>query len=123
MPYFHGTRRTRIESILTHGLGWSGAEQNWVCDPGVYLSAHPSLSIFVMLQHYVEQGDPNSVPKDELADMCIIVIDDSRVDASKLGPDPDIERPDVWLYKGIIDVTNMPVISAEESLKLPGPDD
>jgi hypothetical protein len=103
-------------------LGWSGAEQNWDCDPGVYLAGHPSLSIFVMLQHYVEQGDPDSVPKNELADMCVIVIDDSRVTASKLGPDPEIDRPDVWLYEGVIDVTNMPVLDVDQAMLMPDPD-
>lgn len=123
MPYFHGTRRTRIESILTHGLGWNGAEQNWDCDKGVYLAAHPALSVFVMLDHYVQAGDPNSVPKNELEDMCIIVIDDGRVDASKLDADPMIDRKDVWLYRGMIDVSNMPVISVEQAMLLPTPED
>ena len=111
MPYYHATFRKHIPSILKHGLGGRVTEQNWDgCEPGVYLAAEPEVCIFVMLDQYYQFGHPDSVPRDHLAEIVVIVIDDSRVQPAKLGPDPLIKRRDVWLYDGVIDVTSMPVV-------------
>lgn len=114
MPYYHATFRKHLPSILKHGLGGRLIEQNWDgCDPGVYLAALPELCVIVMADQYCQFGDPDSVPRDHFAEIIIIVVDDSRVQSNKLGPDPLINRDDVWLYDGVIDVTNMPVIDWE----------
>ncbi len=42
--------------------------------------------------------------------MRVIVIDDSRVPRRLLGADPDIPRDGIWLYRGVIDVRNMPIV-------------
>ena len=115
MPYYHGTSRARLPSILEHGLGWTGAEQNWDCEQGVYLAEDPSVAIAVLLQHYAEngRGDPRQ-PSDVLDDLCVIVIDDARIIAGRLRPDEEFENAHrVWICSGTIDVTNMPVVGLD----------
>lgn len=114
MAFFHGTRFSRMPSILEHGLGWAGAEQNWEgCARGVYLAGDPSISVFVMLEQFMKYGRDDDTPKALFADMCVIVIDDSRIDRRRLGPDPLIERTDVWLSDGVIDVRSQTVIDVD----------
>ena len=111
MPYFHATFKEHIPSILKHGLGGKIIKQNWEgCDPGVYLSSEPGACIFVMADQYAQFGDPDSVPREHFANIVLIVIDDTRIQPVKLKSDPLIDRKDVWLYKGVVDVTNMPII-------------
>ena len=115
MPWFHATYRGNLDGIRKNGLGGAGAKPNWPgAKPGVYLASEPELCLFVMIEGYIEFGDPDSVPSEHLKEIVLIVVDDARIDASKLGPDPMIDREDVRLYSGVIDVTGMPVLSVED---------
>ncbi|MFP5434657.1 MAG: hypothetical protein ACLGIM_16290, partial [Alphaproteobacteria bacterium] len=81
-----------------------------------YLAEDPSIAISVLLQHYVENGeqDPRR-PSEVLNEMCVIVLDDSRVERSKLLPDPEFDAAwKVWVYPTQIDATNMPVLSIDQ---------
>lgn len=115
MPFFHATFRKHVPSILRHGLGGNGAEANWPgIEAGVYLSEHPAVSLLVMVEQYCRFGDPESVPRDHFNDVVVFVIDDSRVDRSKLAHDPLISNHPVHRFLGIIDVSRMPVIPFED---------
>lgn len=115
MPFFHATFRKHVPSILRHGLGGTSGEANWPgIEPGVYLSELPAVSLLVMVEQYCRFGDPDSVPRDHFDDVVVFVIDDSRVDRSRLAPDPLIADHPVHRFLGTIDVTGMPVIPFEE---------
>lgn len=115
MPFFHATFRKHVPSILRHGLGAQAGEPNWPgIEPGVYLSELPAVSLLVMVEQYCRFGDPGSVPRDHFENVVVFVIDDSRVDRSKLVPDPLIENHPVHRFLGIIDVTAMPVVPFEQ---------
>ena len=105
-----------MPSILRHGLGGhAAAEANWPgIEPGVYLSELPEVSLLVMVEQYCRFGDPDSVPRDHFDDVVVFVIDDSRVNRSRLAPDPLIKNHPVHRFLGIIDVTGMPVVPFEE---------
>lgn len=111
MPYFHATFRESLASIQLNGLGGRGHASNWPdIERGVYLASTPALAMLVMVDHYLEFGDPQSVPRDYFERMVIIIIDDARVDRSRLTPDPLLTEQGGWLYKGVIDVASMPAI-------------
>ena len=55
-------------------------------------------------------------PKLEVASWIIIVVDDVRVNRAKLRPDPQVDHPEIWLYDGIIDVTNAVVVPIDDLL-------
>ena len=117
MPYFHATLRRHLPSILRHGLGDRGHGQNWPgIAAGTYLATHPAVCISVMLEQYIEFGDAGSVPAEHLAEICVIVIDDSRVRKELLAQDPQTDHPNSLIYAGIIDVSGMPVLGTEEAL-------
>lgn len=117
MPFFHATLRRHLPSINRHGLGARGHGQNWPgCAAGAYLSTHPAVCIAVMLEHYIQFGEAGSVPSEHLKEICILVIDDSRVEVSRLAQDPQSERSDSLIYAGVIDVAGMPVIDVETAL-------
>lgn len=116
MPWFHATFVERLPSILKHGL-CGGMEKNWPgVQDGVYLAAHPLIAVSIMLERYVRFGPPDSKPKEELARWRVIVIDDSRVRADLLRPDPEAEdAPEgaVMLYGGIIDIRGLPILDID----------
>ena len=126
MPFYHGTRCGRLASIRWHGIGGFKGPPDWDCERGVYLAAYPQVSIAVLLQHCAARG-ATSLPYEDLADLCVVVIDADRIDCRKLRHDPHylrcaasateaspVRSPDwsknVWLYQGVIDVTNQPVL-------------
>lgn len=100
---------------MRHGLGGIDAEQNWPgCEKGVYLAEAPEICLFIMLDQYAQFGDPHSSPTKHLSEIVVIVIDATRLDPAKLGPDPLINRPDVQLYNGTIDVRGMPILTVDD---------
>jgi hypothetical protein len=126
MPWFHATFRKHLDSIRSHGLGGTIVEKNWnECDDGVHLATNPAVCLLVMFEHYARFGDPESLPREHLKEIVVIVVDDSRVDARLLAPDPEIDRDDVRIYCGVIDVTGMPVLAVDEVVagleELPSP--
>ncbi|BCB21952.1 hypothetical protein [Bosea sp. ANAM02] len=117
MPFFHATFRKHLNSIRRHGLGADGHGTNWPgCAAGVYLAAHPAICVSVMLEHYLAYGDPSSVPSEHLDEICVIVVDDSRVRSDRLLADPQTSRSDSFVYSGVIDISGLPVLGVEEAL-------
>jgi hypothetical protein len=119
VPYYHTSFRKHVPSILKHGLGGRIVEQNWKgCDTGVYLSSELAVAVWVMIDQYLQFGDSDSVPMAHFGEVVFFVIDDCRVNKTLLGVDPLLtKRSDVWLYNGVIDVTNMPVIDFDTVVK------
>lgn len=114
MTYYHATHRDRLPSILEHGLGWAGAAQNWDCKRGVYLAEEPGLAVLLMVESYLHTAPEDMTPAEALGEIAIICLDDSRVPRIQLGPDPGIPLDGVWLYRGVIDARNMPVLTIDE---------
>lgn len=119
MPFFHATQAYRIEEIKSSGLGSNLSIQNFVgCVPGVYLSEDPVYCLSFMLEHVLHTADDDAKPSDELEKFVFILIDDSRIDQRLLSHDPNVLHlnpvPPVFLYRGIIDITNMPILSFQQ---------
>jgi len=117
MPYYHATWRKHLSSIQKYGLGGAAPDrQNFPVEVGVYLANEPMIALSILLEAYIESGDELGLsPPEALAVMCVLVIDDSRVNIAMLDPDPNIERRDLThLYRGIIDVTGLPVLSVDD---------
>jgi hypothetical protein len=112
MPYYHGTHSWKLPSIRRFGLGGALVEKNYPdCDNGVYLSLTPEFCLYFLIEHYIDAGDENSIPSQQLKEFRVIVIDDARVNETMLRHDPHlIDVPGVFLYKGVIDITAMPVL-------------
>jgi len=115
MPWYHVTFERHVPSILRHGLGARVVERNWPeCDDGVYLAKTPEFCLMLFIERYAAEGDPDSVPRDYLATLRIVVIDDTRVDLRKLVRDASYPDDDgVGRYLGVIDVTGMPVLDVD----------
>jgi hypothetical protein len=117
MPYYHATWRKHLPSIWKHGLGGAAPDrQNFPVEVGVYLANEPMVALSILLEAYIETGDELGLsPPEALKAMCVLVIDDSRVNISMLDVDPNLERRDLThLYRGIIDVTGLPVLSVDD---------
>ncbi|TLX16598.1 hypothetical protein [Rhizobium sp. MHM7A] len=117
MPFYHATWRKHLPSIQKYGLGGAAPDrQNFPVEAGVYLANEPIVAISILLEAYIETGDELGLtPPEALAAMCVLVIDDSRVNVAMLDSDPNIERRDLThLYRGIIDVTGLPVLSVDD---------
>ena len=118
MTYFHATFRERLDSIREHGLGalaeehrnFSGSEAR-----GVYLAPNPLLAVGILLEAAIVAVVNGKTPQEYIESIVVVVIDASRVDATRLEPDPAIEREGFWFYRGIIDVTAMPVIDSDQA--------
>lgn len=117
MPFYHATWRKHLPSIQKHGLGGAAPDrQNFPVEAGVYLANEPVVALSILLEAYIETGEDLSLsPPEALAGMCVLVIDDSRVNVTLLDIDPNIERRDLThLYRGVIDVTGLPVLSVDD---------
>jgi hypothetical protein len=116
MPYYHGTHVWKLPSIQRFGLGGALVEKNYPdCDNGVYLSLEPDYCLYFLIEHYIETGDKNSNPSERLKEFRVILIDDARVNKAKLEPDPHLDGiPGVFLYKGVIDITAMPILDVDQ---------
>lgn len=115
MPYYHATRRHRLEAILREGLH-PRAAQNFECEPGVYLANDPLIAFGFLLEDFFAKATDDTKPSEELKDFVVIVVDDSRVNAALLKPDPNVEghwQERLFLHHGDIDVTGMPVLDAD----------
>jgi hypothetical protein len=71
----------------------------------------------ILVMHY-EKAAQKRPPREALAAMRIIVVDDSRIHPSRLRPDPQVRKwRGSWLYDGVIDVRNAAVVSAADVLQ------
>jgi len=116
MPYFHATTRDRIQSIQRHGIGGlPGAPKAFPdCQDGVYLASDPMFALGFLLERAMSGAFKNITPPEALAQFCVIVVDGSRVDRRKLARDPNVGQEGFWLYDGVVDITAMPIVSAED---------
>lgn len=117
MPYFHATWRRHLPSIRKHGLGGAMPDmQNFPVERGVYLSTDAAIAFGMMIEAYVLNGEAWGMsPLEALEAMCVIVVDDSRIDQRMIDVDPNVERRDVtMLYRGVIDVAALAVVFAND---------
>lgn len=122
MPYYHGTRRHNLPLIRKHGLG--GIDPGPIsaaCERGVYLSSDPMLSVAVLTQQFFETATDEVSPAEWLASWVFLLIDDARIDRRKLVPDPHFGGTGSWLYSGVIDITNAPVLDHWSGERKPPP--
>lgn len=115
MPYYHATRRHRLERIQQEGLH-AKADQNFECERGVYLAADPLIAFGFLLEDFFIKATDETKPSEELKDFIVIVIDDARVNPALLKPDPNIEgkwQERLFIYAADIDVSGMPVLDAD----------
>ena len=114
MPYYHATWRRHLSSIRKHGLGGAMPDmQNFPVERGVYLSTDAAVAVMMVIEAYMMNGDDwGMTPPEALAAMCVIVVDDSRIDQRMVDVDPNVERRDMTiLYRGVIDIAALPVLS------------
>ena len=118
MPLYHATWADNVASILKFGLGGaSPAKRNFPSAvQGVYLTTHPAIGLSFLLESLLNRDDlDNTSPEEFLGNVRVFVIDDARIDESLLDYDPEVERRDVTrFYRGIINVTGMPVLTIEQ---------
>lgn len=116
MPFFHGTRRVLLPSIMRHGLGGVDIGPNVEdCVRGVYLASDPRLCLAILLGQTMALMDETSSPREELASWVVIVIDDTRINRQRLRADPHVDSwHGSWLYDGVIDVTNAPLLDIDQ---------
>lgn len=106
----------RVPSIRRFGLGGlRGAPKAFRdCPDGVYLAEDPMLALGFLLERALAGDFKDISTRDAVSQFSVFVIDDSRVDRRRLVPDPNIQQAGFWLYNGVVDVTAMPVIGADE---------
>lgn len=117
MPYYHATWSRHLPSIRKHGLGGAMPDmQNFPVERGVYLSSDAAVAVAMMIEAYVLNGEEWGMsPPDALRAMCVIVVDDSRIDQRMIDIDPNVERRDMTiLYRGVIDIASLPVVSVDD---------
>lgn len=117
MPYYHATWRHNLESIRKNGLGGAAPDRrNFSVEDGVYLARDPAVAVSVLVEAYAESGDGMGMrPSEALEAMCVLVVDDSRIDPRLMDVDPNMERRDLTvLYRGVVDVSALPVLSVED---------
>lgn len=119
MPYYHATTVDRLPSILRHGLGGiDTGPRSEECERGVYLASHPMLAVAVGLEHMMntECAEHGGSPREAVRAIRVIVVDDGRLDADRLRPDPHVDGwRGSWLYPGVIDVRGLPVLTSAEA--------
>lgn len=119
MPYFHATWRDNLPSIQKHGLGGAvSGRRNFDCIEGVYLAAEPAVALSMLIEAYMMKGESWDVsPPDAVEGMCVIVVDDSRIDTARIEADPNVDViGQTFLYRGKIDVTSLPVLNVDDVL-------
>lgn len=117
MPYYHATWRRHLPSIRKHGLGGAMPDrQNFPVESGVYMSTDAAVAVSMMIEAYMLNGDDWGMsPPEALEAMCVIVVDDSRIDQRMVDADPNVERRDLTiLYRGVIDISALPVLSVDD---------
>ena len=118
MPYYHATFQNRIDSIKSKGLGGVKSRElkNFKdCDNGVYLAKEPEIAFYFMLELYHDGKIKDLTPREALEAFRVIVVDDSRLDHSKLRVDdnPGAGHHGCFIYDGEIDIHAMPIIGHE----------
>ncbi len=117
MPYYHATWSRHLPSIRKHGLGGAMPDmQNFPVERGVYLSTGAAVAVSMMIEAYVMNGDDWGMsPPEALEAMCVIVVDDSRIDQRMVDIDPNVGRRDLTiLYRGVIDIAALPILSVDD---------
>lgn len=115
MPLYHATHRHRLESIFKEGLH-DKAAQNFDCERGVYLADSPIIAFGFLIEDFFEKADESASPKAAIENFVVLVIDESRFDRSLLEPDHNTSekwQKHLFIYRGTIDVTGMPVLDAD----------
>ncbi len=117
MTLYHATWKRHLPSIERHGLGgFQPDDRNFEGTVrGLYLCSDPLIAISFLIEALDSKEDIHHLPPPALlAQMRVIVIDDSRIENKKLKPDPQVERKDVaWLYDGVIDTRGMPILDVD----------
>ena len=72
------------------------------------------LALGFLLERALAGESAATSPREALKTFCVLVIDDSRVDQSRLVQDPNIKQSGFWLYDRAVDVHSMPVLSAAD---------
>jgi hypothetical protein len=118
VPFFHVTFDRHIPSILKHGLGGRITEQNFPgCEAGVYLATDHAIGLVMLIAEMMEREDDSVSPKNWIASVRVIVVDDTRVNPKLLSIDESF--PDSALikrYEGVIDVTGMPILDIDQAM-------
>lgn len=116
MTYYHATTVDRIPLIQKIGLR-AVAEQNFPCEPGVYLAGSSALALMFAVEAATGKRQTISCPREAVENIRVIVVDRCLIDESLLLPDPNVETGwQCWIYPQTIDVTNCPVITMDEAL-------
>jgi hypothetical protein len=110
-----------LASILRHGLGGALPDRkNFDCKDGVYLATEPSVAILILVEAALASALDTDSPQEVIDSMRLLVIDDSRIDASRCEPDPNVERRGLaFVYQGIVDVRGMPILDVDAAMKAP----
>lgn len=123
MPYYHATTVDRLDSIARRGLGGvDTGPRSLDCERGVYLAESPAVALAMVLEHFVGpleavEANPHLLPRDVLRAIRVLVVDDARIDAARLAPDPHTDGAGgTWLYAGVIDVSAMPALTVADVL-------
>ncbi|OAP44038.1 hypothetical protein ATC00_28370 [Sinorhizobium americanum] len=74
-----------------------------------------------MIESYLESSDTIDITPSQVVEaICVLVIDDSRVTERLISADPNIDRTDITvLYRGIVDVTGMPILGVDDVIDSP----
>ena len=116
VPYYHATTEDRLPSILRHGLGGVDIGSRVDdCERGVYLASDLELALCVALEYAIRESVRLPSPRTAVAVIRVLVIDDARLDATRLGADPHFDGTGSWLYAGVIDVTGQPILTFDEA--------
>lgn len=116
-PYYHATRDRLLALIRQHSLGGSLVEQNSPgCVPGVYLSENLEMALIFLLKRRSRAPTGRSVPslKSPPGSSSWSMTPASTGPSSD--PTPQVDHPEIWLYDGIIDVTNPVVVPIDDLL-------
>lgn len=120
MPLYHATWKRNLPSIMKFGLGGRMADTRNFSDvkTGLYLCVDPVIAVSFLIEAIAYNDDLQHLsPADLIAQMRVIVVDDSRIRKDKLTVDPNIERKDAtFIYDGIIDISGLIILDVDTVL-------
>jgi hypothetical protein len=120
MPLYHATWKRNLPSIMKFGLGGRMADTRNFRDvqTGLYLCVDPVIAVSFLIEAIAHNDDLQHLsPADLIAQMRVIVVDDSRIRKDKLTVDPNIERKDAtFIYDGIIDISGLIILDVDTVL-------
>jgi hypothetical protein len=107
---------------MREGLRPDPPKRNLDCELGVYLAEEALMAVGMLLDAYAEAGDATSSPRERVAAVVVIVVDDARIDAATLVADPNLPEgrcAGTWLHPGVIDVRGSVVLELSDVLPDP----